>query len=135
MRWSELDANLTLWTLPAARAKNAVQHQVPIVPQVRSILAGLTRIAGQPAKLPPVWFRIFSTTGNCTPSRAIWLAIDLRRSCSRHGGISTSPFSRRWRLSAPRLDAESYQRGLWRRPDPRIMAGLPTAAHLIDAAN
>ena len=37
MRWSELDANLRLWTLPAARAKNAVQHQVPIVPQVRSI--------------------------------------------------------------------------------------------------
>ena len=46
MRWSELDADLTLWTLPAARAKNTVQHQVPIVPQVRSILAGLPRIAG-----------------------------------------------------------------------------------------
>jgi integrase len=46
MRWSELDSDLTLWTLPAARAKNAVQHQVPIVPQVRSILAGLPRITG-----------------------------------------------------------------------------------------
>ena len=40
----ELDRDLTMWTLPAARAKNNVQHQVPIVPWARSILADLPRI-------------------------------------------------------------------------------------------
>jgi integrase len=43
LRWSELDAALTLWTLPRERAKNGVQHQVPIVPWARSILAELPR--------------------------------------------------------------------------------------------
>ena len=43
MRWSELDEGLTLWTLPRERAKNSLQHQVPIVPAVREILAGLPR--------------------------------------------------------------------------------------------
>ena len=41
MRWSELDSELTLWTLPRKRTKNGVQHQVPITPQARTILAGL----------------------------------------------------------------------------------------------
>ena len=46
MRWSELDSDMTMWTLPAARAKNNVQHQVPIVPWVRAILGSLPRIEG-----------------------------------------------------------------------------------------
>ena len=44
MRWSELDEDLTLWTLPRERAKNDVEHQVPIAPEVREILAALPRI-------------------------------------------------------------------------------------------
>jgi integrase len=46
MRWSELDAGLTMWTLPRERAKNDVQHQVPLAPEVRDILAALPRIDG-----------------------------------------------------------------------------------------
>ena len=46
MRWSELDSDLTLWTLPRERAKNDVAHYVPIAPQVRTVLAALPRFAG-----------------------------------------------------------------------------------------
>jgi integrase len=45
-RWSEFDSDLTMWTLPRERTKNAEPHQVPMVPWTRSILAGLPRIAG-----------------------------------------------------------------------------------------
>ena len=34
-RWSELDEDLTLWTLPPSRTKNGRPHYVPIVPEVR----------------------------------------------------------------------------------------------------
>ena len=46
MKWSELNSDRTMWTIPASRAKNGIQHQVPIVPWVRSILAELPRFAG-----------------------------------------------------------------------------------------
>jgi integrase len=60
MRWSELDAELTLWTLPAARAKNGVLHQVPLAPWPRSILANLPRIAGSDF--------VFTSTGKASIS-------------------------------------------------------------------
>ena len=46
MRWSELNEDLTLWTLPRERAKNDVAHSVPIAPAVRDILGTLPRFAG-----------------------------------------------------------------------------------------
>ncbi len=46
MKWSELNSDRTMWTIPASRAKNGIQHQVPIVPWVRSILAELPCFAG-----------------------------------------------------------------------------------------
>ena len=46
MRWSEIDADLTLWVLPRSRAKNDKEHQVPLAPEVREILAALPRIDG-----------------------------------------------------------------------------------------
>ena len=60
MRWSELDRDLTMWTLPRERAKNDEPHQVPIVPWARSILAGLPRIAGSDF--------VFTTTGKTSIS-------------------------------------------------------------------
>lgn len=44
-RWSELDEDLTLWTLPPSRTKNGRPHYVPIVPEVRKILLALPRFA------------------------------------------------------------------------------------------
>ena len=46
MRWSELSSDLTLWTIPKARAKNSVEHQVPLAPWARSILDDTPRING-----------------------------------------------------------------------------------------
>jgi integrase len=58
LSWSELDADLSVWALPAARVKNARQHTVPIVPWVRSILLSLPRFAGSDF--------VFSATGGRT---------------------------------------------------------------------
>jgi integrase len=44
MRWSELNADLTVWTLPRERAKNDKEHEVPLSPWVQSILAALPRV-------------------------------------------------------------------------------------------
>ena len=46
LKWSEIDAELTMWVLPAARAKNNVAHVIPLPAPARSILAALPRIAG-----------------------------------------------------------------------------------------
>ena len=46
MRWSELNLEEKLWTLPAARCKNNVVHIVPLSDAVIEILAQLPRFAG-----------------------------------------------------------------------------------------
>jgi integrase len=43
MTWSELSEDLATWSLPAARAKNGVAHQIPLSTQVRSILEAAAR--------------------------------------------------------------------------------------------
>ena len=46
MRWSELDADRTMWVLPAERVKNGVQHSIPLSRRARSIIADLPRFVG-----------------------------------------------------------------------------------------
>ena len=46
MRWSELNSDLTTWTLPRARVKNDTEHVVPIAPQVKAILVEAPRFEG-----------------------------------------------------------------------------------------
>ena len=46
MRWSELNEDLSLWTLPRERSKNNLPHSVPVAPWVKTILLGLPRFAG-----------------------------------------------------------------------------------------
>jgi integrase len=41
MTWSELDLTNGVWTIPAARAKNALSHRVPLSPSVITILTAL----------------------------------------------------------------------------------------------
>lgn len=45
MRWSELDLQKGIWTLPAKRAKNATQHAVPLAPVAVELLEGLPRFS------------------------------------------------------------------------------------------
>ncbi len=44
MARTELDMDAALWTIPRARAKNAVQHAVPLSPQCLAILSDMPRI-------------------------------------------------------------------------------------------
>ena len=55
MRWSELDSDLSLWSLPRERVKNGLQHTVPLPPLARSIIAALPRIEASEF--------VFTTTG------------------------------------------------------------------------
>ncbi len=55
MRWSELSSDLTLWTIPAERAKNRRAHLVHLAPAARAILRELPRHAASDL--------VFTTTG------------------------------------------------------------------------
>ena len=43
MAWNEISADLSTWTLPASRAKNNVEHIVPLSAQAQSIVVGQPR--------------------------------------------------------------------------------------------
>jgi integrase len=45
MRWSELDLDRGIWTLPAARCKNGKSHEVQLAPQVVKILRSVPRMS------------------------------------------------------------------------------------------
>jgi integrase len=46
MTWRELDLDARIWTLPAARAKNGVEHQIPLPDLAVEILKACPRIDG-----------------------------------------------------------------------------------------
>ena len=55
MRWSELDLEKGIWTLPAKRAKNATSHIVPLAPLAITILKSVPRFLDSDL--------VFTTTG------------------------------------------------------------------------
>tara|TARA_R110002049_G_scaffold137350_2_gene297361 strand:- start:42518 stop:43699 length:1182 start_codon:yes stop_codon:yes gene_type:complete len=55
MRWSEIDFDTATWTIPAARAKNGIAHDVPLSSTVMEILHHVPRFAGSDL--------VFTTTG------------------------------------------------------------------------
>jgi integrase len=42
--WPEIDIGSALWTLPAARAKNGIEHEIPLSQQALDVLATLPRL-------------------------------------------------------------------------------------------
>ena len=46
MTWSEVDDDLSQWTIPAVRAKNGVAHVVPLSPQAQDLLRAARRPGG-----------------------------------------------------------------------------------------
>src|SRR5262249_48114226 len=86
MRWSELAADFSLWTLPAERVKNQNRHEIPLSAPARALWAELPRISEF----------VFPTTGAARvsgsarakrrldqaipPPLAPWVLHDLRRS-------------------------------------------------------
>ena len=110
MRWSELDEDLAIWTIPAARAKNRKAHLVHLAEPARAILRKLrdrtpatprARKGSKPIKgMPPL---VFTLTGS-TPISGFTRAGDQMR---RHileelAAIGSKPASadagERWRL-------------------------------------
>ena len=90
MRWSEIDLERSLWTLPSQRAKNGRQHTVPITDAMLDVLRRVPRFLGSDY--------VFTTTGKSPVSgfgrlkdrldRALpestkpWIIHDLRRTMS-----------------------------------------------------
>jgi integrase len=60
LRWSELASDLSVWTIPAARAKNGREHVVHLSAEARAVLADLPRLAGSDL--------VFTTTGKAPVS-------------------------------------------------------------------
>jgi integrase len=84
--FSELSPDLTLWTLPAERAKNGREHRVPLPQLARDIIAGIPRIAG-PARYVLTFTGERPVNGHSSVKRALdaasgvtgWVLHDLRR--------------------------------------------------------
>lgn len=90
MRWSELDLEKRLWTLPSQRAKNGRQHTVPVTDAMLGVLRKVPRFLGSDC--------VFTTTGKTPVSgfgrlkerldKALpegtepWIIHDLRRTMS-----------------------------------------------------
>jgi integrase len=55
MRWSELSADLSLWTIPAERMKNRKPHDVALPESARAVLGNVPRLNGSDY--------VFTTTG------------------------------------------------------------------------
>jgi integrase len=60
MRWSEIDLQNGLWTIPGAKAKNGRSHEVPLSRQALAILDDLPRFTGGDF--------VFSTKAGATPT-------------------------------------------------------------------
>jgi integrase len=87
MEWKEIDLDSKLWTLPAARAKNSIEHSIPLSDQAADVLRSLPRIAGSEF--------VFTLTGRrpiqghhfvkcrldalMPPDTAPWVLHDIRR--------------------------------------------------------
>jgi integrase len=61
MRWGEVDLGEKMWTLPAARAKNGVEHVIPLSDAAAAILENMPRIGKRDGF-------VFTTTGKTAVS-------------------------------------------------------------------
>ncbi|MGR3507154.1 MAG: tyrosine-type recombinase/integrase [Paracoccaceae bacterium] len=99
MRWSELDFEKRLWTLPSQRAKNGRQHTVPITDDMLDVLQRLPRFLASDF--------VFTTTGKSPisgfgrlkrrldlalpSSTEPWIIHDLRRTMSTNMAMHGVP--------------------------------------------
>jgi integrase len=91
MRWSEVDIEKALWTIPSDRMKGGRAHEVPLAPGALGLLRGLPRFTGGEF--------VFTTTGGVKPVNGFskakarmdkltgvtgWVIHDLRRTMRTH---------------------------------------------------
>jgi integrase len=103
MGWSEVDLSARVWTLPRERAKNGVEHQIPLAPQALAILESLPHfercdyVFTVNARAPAVGFhrwkkQLDALMAAKLPALAPWVLHDLRRSCASHmAGLGVAP--------------------------------------------
>jgi integrase len=90
-RWSEIDIEKGVWTIPAARMKGGRAHEVPLTPGTQALFRGLPRFNSGES--------IFTTTGGAKPVNGFskakarmdsltgvsgWVIHDLRRTMRTH---------------------------------------------------
>jgi integrase len=105
LRWSELSADLSTWTLPAARAKNGRAHVVHLAEPARAILASVPHIVGQDL--------VFSVTGSTPPSGFSKAKLALDAAIVREAGAVTDvpTFAAGWRFHDLRRTAVTWLAG------------------------
>ena len=86
MMWQEIDFDAKLWTLPAARAKNATEYQIPLSDSAVEILQALPRIADSDlvftlsGRVPIRGFHNIKTrVDDLIPACPPWTLHDMRR--------------------------------------------------------
>jgi integrase len=89
IRWSELNADLTLWTLPASRSKNKREHLVPVSEPARRILAQCYHVVGQDCLFSTSdgianWGHYKADLDEKLPGMSHWTLHDIRRSVATH---------------------------------------------------
>ncbi len=114
MRWSELSADLTTWTLPRERAKNDKAHIVHLAEPVRDMLARVPRFAGCPFVFPSSSMKPIS--GYAWAKRTIDAAVTVERV---EAGIEPAELSN-WRFHD------------FRRAGVTALAGMGFAPHVCD---
>lgn len=89
MRWSEIDTDRALWTLPGARTKNGRTHEVPLSRQALTVLANVERrpgrdqLFGRGAGSFSGWSKSKEHLDRRAPLPA-WRLHDIRHSVSTH---------------------------------------------------
>jgi integrase len=107
MRWSEISADGSTWTLPAARAKNGRAHVVHLSAPAQEVLAGVKRIKSQDF--------VFSTTGTTAASgfsrakRALDTALEVEGAAAPSAIDQAAPPS--WRFHDFRRTAVTWLAG------------------------
>jgi integrase len=84
-RWSEFDSKLTAWVVPGQRAKNGLEHRIPVSTATRAILADLPRLDGHDL--------VFSTNGKTSISGFSKAKAKLDRAVvALNGGVPIEPW-------------------------------------------
>jgi Phage integrase family len=64
MRWSEVDFERAVWTIPSTRSKNGQSHEVPLSPSTVSLLRSLPRFLGSDWVFTTIFLTLVSHTQN-----------------------------------------------------------------------
>ncbi len=98
MRWSELDRDTCMWSLPADRAKNGNPSQVPLSPLATIELIGLAKRMGRTDGWPRRGL-VFTTTGETSVSGHSRAKSRLDTAMAKIAAEQDEPFAiAKWRL-------------------------------------